>query len=172
MPTFKVSQEESIGFRLVLLGDFLNEYMIRTAALENKEKTDDSTAKFSTSIKENITCPFCCDIMVLPVSIQPCNHRLCGPCLTHLVQKKKDTCIVCRKKIITAAKDPSFNEIIDNFLRAHPKETRRDEDEEVNIFGHEPKIIESIINGNEGEEPEKKVEQPQAEPMDEEKELM
>jgi hypothetical protein len=89
--------------------------------------------------------------MVFPVSIQPCNHRLCGPCLTELVLKKKDECIVCRRKMESAARDASFNTIIDDYLRSHPNEDRKDEDEAPNIFGHEPKNIRAILNG--GEEP-------------------
>lgn len=41
------------------------------------------------SIKDQITCSFCFEIMYIPVNLQPCNHRICGACLTELVQAKK-----------------------------------------------------------------------------------
>jgi NADH pyrophosphatase NudC (nudix superfamily) len=59
-----------------------------------------------------------------PVSIQPCNHRFCGGCLTELVNSKKGNCIQCRKEITTAVKDSSFNSIIDDYLKSHPEEKR------------------------------------------------
>lgn len=59
--------------------------------------------------------------MIYPVIIQPCNHRFCGPCLTELVVKKKGECITCRKIITTAARDSSFNAIIDDYIRSHPE---------------------------------------------------
>jgi hypothetical protein len=36
----------------------------------------------------------------------------------------------------TAARDASFNAIIDDYLRSHPEEIRKDEDDAPNIFGH------------------------------------
>lgn len=88
------------------------------------------------SIKEQITCPFCSDIMMYPVAVQPCNHRLCGVCLTELVLKKKGQCITCRKQITTAARDSTFNSIIDEYLRTHPECNRDDPDDGNNIFGY------------------------------------
>jgi hypothetical protein len=49
----------------------------------------------------------------------------------------------------TAARDASFNTIIDEYLRSHPNEYRKNEDESPNIFGHEPKNIRIIIHGEE-----------------------
>lgn len=56
-----------------------------------------------------------------PVSVQPCNHRFCGACLTELVKNKKGDCIKCRKKITSGVKDASFNSIIDDFLKNNPE---------------------------------------------------
>ena len=75
-------------------------------------------------LKDQITCPFCFDIMVIPVSIQPCNHRFCGGCLADLVNNKKDTCIQCRKEITTAARDSAFTSLIDDYLLKYPSEKR------------------------------------------------
>jgi len=58
--------------------------------------------------------------MCIPVSVQPCNHRFCGGCLTELVKKGKGDCIKCRKTLTTAVKDASFNSIIDLYLKTHP----------------------------------------------------
>lgn len=93
-----------------------------------------------------MTCPYCSDIMCIPVSIQPCNHRLCGACLTEIVLKKKNECIICRREMISAARDAYCNAIIEDYLRSHPDQKRRDEDEAPNIFGYEPKNIKMIIN--------------------------
>mgnify|MGYP002078422555 FL=1 len=54
------------------------------------------------------------------VSVQPCNHRFCGACLTELVINKKGDCIKCRKQITTGVRDASFNSIIDDYLKNHP----------------------------------------------------
>lgn len=74
--------------------------------------------------------------MVLPVTVQPCNHRFCGPCLTILVNKKKGQCISCRKELISAVRDATFNSIIADYLKSHPEEKTNDEDEQANIFGY------------------------------------
>lgn len=66
--------------------------------------------------------------MHMPVSCQPCNHRFCGACLTELVKCKKGDCIKCRKQITTAAKDASFNSIIDDYLKNHPDDKRDPKD--------------------------------------------
>ena len=62
--------------------------------------------------------------MHVPVSVQPCNHRFCGGCLTELVKNKKGDCIKCRKQITTAVKDTSFNNIIEDYLKNHPDDKR------------------------------------------------
>jgi len=67
---------------------------------------------FKNSIKEQITCPMCLEIMFIPVAVHPCNHRFCGSCLTSLVKSKKSECIKCRKQITTAQRDSSFTSII------------------------------------------------------------
>ena len=89
--------------------------------------------------------------MCIPVSIQPCNHKFCGGCLTELVNNKKDLCIQCRKPITTAVRDSSFNSIIDDYLKSHPSEKRDPEDEESNkkknIFGHDPIDVHAKIHG-------------------------
>lgn len=36
----------------------------------------------------------------------------------------------------TAVRDASFTSIIDDYLRSHPEEKRKDEDENPNIFGY------------------------------------
>lgn len=61
----------------------------------------------------------------------------------------------------SAARDASFNAIIDEYLRSHPNQFRKNEDEAPNIFGHEPKNIREIINGytEEEERPDKNHEQ-------------
>ncbi len=58
--------------------------------------------------------------MILAVTVQPCNHRFCGPCLTALVNKKKGTCTICRKELISAVRDATFNAIISDYLKSHP----------------------------------------------------
>ena len=63
-----------------------------------------------------------------PVNVQPCNHRFCGGCLAELVQNKKGDCIQCRKTILTATKDSSFNSIIDDYLKSHPEDKRDEKD--------------------------------------------
>ena len=61
-------------------------------------------------------------------------------------------CIICRKEMISAARDATFNSIIDDYFRSHPSERTQDEDKVVNIFGYEPKNIQMIIKGTEGAE--------------------
>jgi hypothetical protein len=62
--------------------------------------------------------------MYIPVSIQPCNHRFCGGCLSELIENKKDNCINCRKEIKTAVRDSVFESIIDDYLKSHMDEKR------------------------------------------------
>lgn len=92
--------------------------------------------------------------MVYPVIVQPCNHRFCGTCLTYLVNIKKGQCIICRKELLTAARDFTFKAIIDDYLRTHPEDQRPEGEEETmhNIFGFTPLNIRNIILGNQAEE--------------------
>lgn len=89
--------------------------------------------------------------MHCPVSVQPCNHRFCGACLTKLVNSKKGECIQCRKEIMTAVKDASFNSIIDDYLKSHPDEKRdpkeTEEMDKESIFTFDPTDVYAIING-------------------------
>lgn len=86
-----------------------------------------------------------------PVNVQPCNHRFCGGCLAELVQAKKGDCIQCRKPILTATKDSSFNSIIDDYLKTHPEDKRDqndiDELNKKNIFTFDPTDIVQLISG-------------------------
>lgn len=102
-------------------------------------------------LKDQITCPMCLEIMFIPVTVHPCNHKFCGSCLTTLVQSKKTECIKCRKSITTAQRDSSFNSIIDNYLKAHPEEKRTKEEEDdlrkANIFGADTVDVCFLVTG-------------------------
>jgi hypothetical protein len=47
----------------------------------------------------------------------------------------------------SAVRDSLFSSIVDDYLRSHPEEKRKDEDEAPNIFGHQPVDIRSIFHG-------------------------
>ena len=68
--------------------------------------------------------------MYSPVSVQPCNHRFCGACVTELVEAKKEQCITCRKNMTSAVRDSIFNSIVEDYLKNHPEEKRSDKEEE------------------------------------------
>lgn len=86
-----------------------------------------------------------------PVNVQPCNHRFCGGCLAELINNKKGDCIQCRKQILTAVKDSSFNSIIDDYLKSHPEDKRDqaeiDELDKKNFFTFDPVDIVARITG-------------------------
>lgn len=138
----------------------------REAEAEKKKEQDKAASSFAQSIKDQITCPFCFEIMSIPVAIQPCNHRFCGGCLTDLVNSKKDTCIQCRKEITTAVRDAAFTSIIDDYLKSHPEEKRDPKEEEdlkaKNIFGFDPINVHEKIHGKTAVVVEKKKAEPPA----------
>lgn len=155
LPVAKVEVSQAIGFKIEIIAvrerksNMLKEQEAKEAErveearkkeqelkdeeirkeLEAKKKAEKVNNDFAQSIKEQITCSFCYEIMCVPVSIQPCNHRFCGGCLTELVNSKKDTCIQCRKEITTAVRDAAFSSIIEDYLKTHPTERRDAKDE-------------------------------------------
>lgn len=44
------------------------------------------------------TCPICQGAMVSP-STTPCGHIFCDTCIRDVIQKRKKSCPICRKKI-------------------------------------------------------------------------
>lgn len=117
LPISRVPQEQTIGFRLEFIGE----------QAKKKEEAQQEAERFMNSLKDQITCPLCQQIMVYPVITQPCNHRFCGPCLTAYVNSRKGQCAICRKELVSAARDSNFSAIIDDYIRSHPAEHRNEE---------------------------------------------
>jgi hypothetical protein len=44
--------------------------------------------------------------------------------LSELVEKKNETCIKCRNRIVSGVRDASFQSIVDDYLKNHPQDAR------------------------------------------------
>lgn len=79
----------------------------------------------------------CLEIIYLPVTVHPCNHHFCGACLSGWI-KKSEECPQCRKPLLTAQRDASWNTLIEDFLKTNPDEAKADDikklENEANVF--------------------------------------
>ncbi|KAJ3098595.1 hypothetical protein HDU97_003904 [Phlyctochytrium planicorne] len=48
---------------------------------------------------EDLQCAICVDVMVCPMSINPCGHTFCGPCIDDWFRAGKRTCPNCRQRV-------------------------------------------------------------------------
>ncbi|KAK2948469.1 putative E3 ubiquitin-protein ligase CHFR [Blattamonas nauphoetae] len=97
---------------------------INTTNADDDEKSEDKTDH----MKSELTCNICQEIMYNCVSVVPCLHSFCAPCLSGWLEQDNDSCPVCRKSMSYPVRNHKVRALIDAYLQSHPNE-KRDPDE-------------------------------------------
>ncbi|XP_053376262.1 E3 ubiquitin-protein ligase CHFR-like [Mercenaria mercenaria] len=83
-------------------------------------------------IEENLQCMICQEIMHDCISLQPCLHSFCAGCYSDWMSRSQE-CPSCRKKVERINKNHIVNNLIEAYLKEHPRKKRPAEDiEELN----------------------------------------
>eukprot|EP00927_Polykrikos_kofoidii_P025376 TRINITY_DN22809_c0_g1_i1.p1 TRINITY_DN22809_c0_g1~~TRINITY_DN22809_c0_g1_i1.p1 ORF type:complete len:677 (+),score=107.57 TRINITY_DN22809_c0_g1_i1:82-2112(+) len=80
------------------------------------------------SIFAGATCVICQEVLHRAVSVQPCLHSFCSPCLGGWIGKPSRSnraCPVCRKDVIGVTRNHTLDSLIDGLFLAHPAAKRR-----------------------------------------------
>ncbi|KAJ9451963.1 FHA domain containing protein [Diplonema papillatum] len=98
------------------------------------------TTQGEAAVHENLTCAICHEIMYRPMSLLPCLHTFCGPCLQQWLSSKnlimkqhpgdsarlspKAECPTCRGPVQTIKKNHAMQGAVDGWAVAHPELNR------------------------------------------------
>ena len=90
--------------------------------------------------EKTVSCAICLNILYVPVSVGPCNHKYCSMCIQRWCyedtkRQRHDannnpsnrSCPNCRAQIETITSDVFVKEILDSFLKTYPEKKRTEE---------------------------------------------
>ena len=111
-----------------LVNDFNQE-----VALESDEGSRTATTTNLSSIAPDHRCPICLDLLHEPLSLEPCNHTFCDPCLRRLGNERHSRCPVCRAEIARCQLNEEIKAIVQE---AHPGQydTRAETEANTDVY--------------------------------------
>ena len=114
-----------------------------TASAAASSSSTSSSSSSSSSIanpkiEEELQCVICQLLFYKAVTLLPCLHTFCGPCLSMWTANQKTTCPTCRQAVDAVQKNHTINNLLEAYLEQNPSLKRTAEDMEeldkVNIF--------------------------------------
>ncbi|KAL0479112.1 hypothetical protein AKO1_007976 [Acrasis kona] len=91
----------------------------RILALFGAGSQDDLDDDSQDELNKELTCPVCADLFYKPLSVLPCLHNFCSPCLSDW-DENNDTCPTCRIRYDDIRKNHNLNNLVEAYLKTKP----------------------------------------------------
>eukprot|EP00928_Gymnodinium_smaydae_P073265 TRINITY_DN564_c0_g1_i1.p1 TRINITY_DN564_c0_g1~~TRINITY_DN564_c0_g1_i1.p1 ORF type:complete len:418 (-),score=82.25 TRINITY_DN564_c0_g1_i1:291-1436(-) len=108
LPAARVGRAAEVGYTLVCDGPALE----RAPPLATP-----------TTLREDISCSICTDILHRCLTTVPCGHNFCCICMVRW-RRKSRTCPECRLIVTQAVRNFAVDRVVDTFVKEHPEEAR------------------------------------------------